>query len=388
MQPDPPDSVLDAVHRLKDQIRERGRLLSAKTGELVAAREYLRRVFAALTDAVLVFDARGKVEFANQSALELLGTSAEALLGLPGAELWVDPEEAAAFREPRYAELLTRGHWQRSECVLRAPGGARVPVQWSASVLELAGRPVGLVGVARDGREARGRQEAKVRAIQELAASVAHEIRNPLGAIQNSLALLGSAALEGEDKTLLEIARGETRRIGQIVDTFMTFARPALPQLAPVALGELAEEVTTLARQDPRARAGRAVVCVVDAALPPARCDPDQIKQVLWNLLINALDAARSRVAVRVRSDGERLSVRIADDGAGIPPSTLARVFDPFHTTKPTGTGLGLPIARRIVEAHGGALRLESVVGAGVVATVTLPRSMEELAPPASEEAR
>ncbi|MEZ6185701.1 MAG: ATP-binding protein [Planctomycetota bacterium] len=380
-------SVLDAVHRLKDQIRARGRVLSAKTGELVAAREYLQRVFAALGDAVLVFDAQGRVESANQGALDLLATDAETLIGLPGAELWIAAEEAARFRGERYQELLARrGRWQLSEVVLRAPGSVRVPVVWSASVLELDGRAVGLVGVARDARDLRELQATKVRAIQELAASVAHEIRNPLGAIQNSLALLADATLEGEDQTLLEIARGETRRIGQIVDTFMNFARPALPQREPTALGELVEAVTLLARQDPRAQDRRAVVTVVDPELPLADCDPDQIKQVLWNLLVNALDAARSRVAVRVRVEGDGLLVRVADDGPGIPPSTLARVFDPFHTTKPTGTGLGLPIARRIVEAHGGELRLESVVGSGVVATVTLPRSMG--APPAPEEAR
>lgn len=384
MQPES-DSVLDAVHRLKDQIRERGRVLNAKTGELVAAREHLRRVFAALTDAVIVFDATGKVESANHSALELLGTSADLLIGLPGSELWVDPEEAAAFAPERFAELLARKQWQRSETVLCAPGSVRVPVVWSASALELDGRAVGLVGIARDARDMRKLQQTKVRAIQALAASVAHEIRNPLGAIQNSLALLADASLEGEDKTLLEIARSETRRIGEIVDTFMTFARPALPQLAPTDLGALVSEIATLAGQDPRAQAGVGVVCVVDAALPVANADPDQLKQVLWNLLSNALDAARSRVAVRVRAEGSRLLVRVADDGPGIAPSTLARVFDPFHTTKPTGTGLGLPIARRIVEAHEGELRLESVVGAGVVATITLPRSME--APPAPEEA-
>jgi len=214
--------------------------------------------------------------------------------------------------------------------------------------------------------------------VKTLTASVAHEIRNPLGAILNSVALLRrDAPLEGDDARLLEIVHGETERIDGIVRQFLEFARPAPPASSPGDVGPLLEDVATLARRDERA-AGKELLLRIEPALPPVAFDAGQVKQVVWNLVSNALDAARSRVAVRARpAPGGAVEVRVADDGPGIRPDLLARACEPFRTTKAQGTGLGLAISKRIVEAHGGALRLGSVSGGGTTASFTLSPAPE-----------
>lgn len=379
-------SILESVQRLKEQILEKDRIINAKAGELVSTRDYLRGVFEAMADSVLVIDDAGLVEFANQAAHELLGHPGGGLVGRPAGSLWVDLEQARRLAGAHLDQALRRGGYQRTDALLRARDGREIPVSWSSSVLRTPDRAARLVGVARDVRVERRLEEEKLRAVQALAASVAHEIRNPLGAIQSSVALLRrDLDVQGEDRTLLDIVFDETHRIGQIVTQFLDFARPVRPAFEPVDLGALLTEVVTLAEHDERAGA-REVLLHVDAALEQVAADPAQVRQVVWNLLANALDAARSRVAVRVRSTPGGVEVRVADDGAGMAPEVLARCFEPFRTTKAQGTGLGLAICKRIVEAHGGALRLDSAPGDGVVASLTLPRRPPLAESPAADD--
>lgn len=382
--PDPADdpdasrgSILDVIARLKEQILEKDRIINAKTGELVATRDYLRGVFAALADPVLVIDGQGRVEFANVAAHELLGYGPDELIGRPAASLWADPEQARRFTPERLREGQAPFAFERTDLVLRARDGSAIPVSWSSSPLDAAGgakAPAGLVGIARDVRVERRLEDEKLRAVQALAASVAHEIRNPLGAIQSSVALLRrDLKVQGDDKTLLDIVYDETHRIGRIVSQFIDFARPVRPSPEPVDLLALAREVVTLAEQDERART-RELLVHGDPALEPVWADPGQLRQVLWNVVSNALDAARARIALRLRPTAAGgAEVRVADDGPGMAPEVLARCFEPFRTTKAQGTGLGLTICKRILEAHGGAIRIESAPGGGAAVTLTLP---------------
>ncbi len=369
-------SILESVQRLKEQILEKDRIINAKTGALVATRDYLRGVFEALADAVLVIDDAGLVEFANLAAHELLGYGAGGLVGRPAASLWADAEQAGHVSGPHLDLALRQGGYQRADAVLRSRDGRSIPVSWSASVLRAPDRAARLVGVARDVRLERRLEEEKLRTVQALAASVAHEIRNPLGAIQSSVALLRrDLDVQGDDRTLLDIVFDETHRIGRIVTQFLDFARPARPELEPVDLGALLGEVMTLAEHDERAGPLQ-LLLHLDPGLAQVEADAGQVRQVVWNLLANALDAARTRVAVRARATPLGVEVRVADDGPGMAPEVLARCFEPFRTTKAQGTGLGLAICKRIVEAHGGALRVECAPGEGAVASFTLPRTL------------
>jgi PAS domain S-box-containing protein len=371
-------SLLESVARLKEQILEKDRIINARTQDLVATRDYLQGVFAALADAVLVLDRRGVIEFANEAAHDLLGWPKGALVGRPASALVSDPVQAALFEGERLAEALQAPNaFQRVDLLLRARDDRPVPVVWSSSVLRgaIGAEPQGLVGIARDVSVERRMNEEKQRMVQALAASVAHEIRNPLGAIQSSVALLRrDLDLEGEDRTLMDIVLEETQRIGRIVTQFLDFARPPRLEVAPVDVGGLLREVVLLAEQDDRARGGKQLLLHIDPELAPLVLDAGQVKQVVWNLLSNALDAAHERIAVRLRAAPGGVEVRVADDGPGMPPDVLARAFVVRNGSKAQGTGLGLTISKRIVEDHGGTLRLESAAGQGTTASFVLPR--------------
>jgi PAS domain S-box-containing protein len=365
--------IIDVVRRLKEAIADKDRIITERTRDLKEARRRLENIVASIGDAVFVLDGHGAIETVNEAAVELTGYGRGELLGRPAAELWHDPSHRELFSGERFAELLKRDVLQRSDMALRPRSGDPIAVSWTGSPLQDGERVLGLVGVARDRRDEKRLEEEKLRAVRALAASVAHEIRNPLGAIQNSVALLlRDLPLEGEDRTLMDIVFAETQRIGGIVSQFLTFARPQEVMLATGDLGVLLEEVSRIARKDERAR-GCELLLQVDREAPRVAFDADKLRQVLWNLVSNALDAQGKHVGIRARRAEGGVEVRVADDGAGMTPEVLARVFEPFRTTKARGTGLGLSISRAIVEKHGGSIRIESAPGEGTTVSFTLP---------------
>lgn len=367
-------TTFQLVQRLKEQILARDRVIREEAGRLRATRDYLERLFEALADAVLVVGQDGRVEFVNQAACELLACGRGELIGTPASALCADPAQGAELAPARLRLALERETTRRSELLLRRRDGNSVPVSWSATVLRGEGRPPALVAVARDLRNEGRVEDARRHAVETLAAGVAHELRNPLGAIQNSVLLLRrDLDLAAEDAALLDIVCRETERMAGIVERFLRFARPAAPRFAPVDLGALLDDLVTLARQDDRAQAGRELLLHVDPGLPSLTGDAEQLRQVVWNLLSNALDAAERSVAVRARAAPGGIEVRVADDGAGMDPATLRNAVRPFHTTKAKGTGLGLAICERILAAHGASLRLESAPGDGTAVSFVLP---------------
>ena len=208
--------------------------------------------------------------------------------------------------------------------------------------------------------------------VGELAASIAHEVRNPLAVITNAVAGLRRAAAGSEDqRVLLDIVDEEAERLNHLVTNLLRFARPAKLHLAPVDLGELAESVA--------ASAGAKVE--VEVGSEPVRVEADEalLRVALENLVANAQQAcsASERVTLRVGDGDGRPSIGVSDEGAGMDEQVVARACDPFFTTKPSGTGLGLAIVQRIARAHGGALELESAVGRGTTARIVFARSLE-----------
>ena len=222
---------------------------------------------------------------------------------------------------------------------------------------------------------ARGERLATV---GNLAAAVAHEIRNPLSAISMGLQRLRAEfepAEREEYRRMVDLVQGEVRRLNGIVEEFLSLARPI--QLRPelISVAALIDEISRLA--EPQAdRAGLVVEQTIAAGLPELRADRDRIKQVLLNLVLNAIEAMPSggRLTLGAAASGSALTFTVADTGSGIPPELLPRVFEPYVTTKTKGLGLGLAIARRIVEAHGGRIEAESGAGQGTRFRVTLPR--------------
>lgn len=215
-----------------------------------------------------------------------------------------------------------------------------------------------------------------------LASGLAHEIRNPLNAMNINLQmleeelLLEPAAGEGEWHELLESTKSEIKRLERLVNNFLAYARPAPPRFEARDLNGVVQEVVRLLEVDFR-KSGVELVTDLEPLLPDVEIDDTQLKQALINLLVNARQVLRDhgRVTVRTRagSRGEAV-VEVIDDGPGIPEEARERIFEVFYSSRGGGTGLGLPIARQIVERHGGAIELETAIGRGTTFRIRLPR--------------
>jgi two-component system sensor histidine kinase HydH len=223
---------------------------------------------------------------------------------------------------------------------------------------------------------ARLREAERLATAGELAAGMAHEIRNPLAAILNATALLTDETLTSEERaSTLTALRSEARRLNRIRSDFLQFARPQQARRAPGDIREVVQHVSSLIRED-RSRAPRVDVRVaVDPAVPRFAFDRDQLTQVLWNVALNAVEAmnGRGRLSLEVNRRNGDVALSVSDTGAGIAAENLPRVFEPFYTGKPNGSGLGLTIAERIVGAHGGRIEIDSEVGHGTRVTLLFP---------------
>ncbi len=302
---------------------------------------------------------------------------------------------------------------------LRTLARDRVPPDgpWSAVLpVEVGGRRVGVLALARrhgaplppaDAALAR-RLAAAVAALLErdrlgdllaradrlaalgtLAAGVAHEIRNPLVSVRTFVELLPERADDEEFRTgFRELALGEIARICALIDDLLAFARPRPADLEPADLNALASQTVRLLDAEARKR-GVALRLCTDEALPPVNVDDRQVRQVLTNVVLNAIEACPPRGRVEVRTaceqegDARWCVVRVADSGAGIPPEQVARLFEPFFTTKAEGSGLGLFVASRIMAAHGGRIDVEDGSAGGAVFRLRFP-----LAPSGGSDAR
>ena len=224
---------------------------------------------------------------------------------------------------------------------------------------------------------ARLREAERLATAGELAAGMAHEIRNPLAAIVNATALLTdeSGLTPDERASTLTAIRTEARRLNRILSDFLHFARPQVARRAPGDIREVVQHVGALIRDD-HSRAPRVDVRVaVDPAVPPFAFDRDQLTQVLWNVALNGVEAmnGRGRLSLEVARRNGDVALAVSDTGPGIPRERLPRVFEPFYSGKPNGSGLGLTIAERIVAAHGGRIEIDSAPGGGTRVTMLFP---------------
>jgi two-component system sensor histidine kinase PilS (NtrC family) len=195
--------------------------------------------------------------------------------------------------------------------------------------------------------------------------------------MSGSIELLQTGALlPDKDRKLMRIVHREVERLDALVRDFLSFAKPIAPELRPVDLSRLVEELGTVLQPSLKPRGLSLTVEMPSGVWVQA--DEGQLKQVLWNLLGNAADATSGggQVRVQVWREDEKVLVVVEDSGAGIAPEDLPRIFDPFFTTKERGTGLGLAIVHRIVEAHGGLLEVSSEVGRGSAFKITLAASV------------
>jgi signal transduction histidine kinase len=216
-----------------------------------------------------------------------------------------------------------------------------------------------------------------------LAAGIAHEIRNPLVAVKTFLDLLPQRL---EDRDFLtnfrDLSLGELRRVTDLIADLLALGKSRTAERRALDVAPTLEPVVRLMESTARKRQIELAVDI-DSRLPSVWADPDQLKQIALNLLLNAIDSSvaggRVRLEVR-RAPGDAVALAVRDEGAGIPPEQLETIFNPFFTTKETGTGLGLTLVHQMVVEHGGEITVESEVGRGSVFRVTLPGARVDLA--------
>jgi len=374
---------------LARELRVTGERLDASRARLRALASLHERTVECLTSGLLTLDDDERIGFVNPEAERIIGRRKEELCGrplddaLPGASALVRTAEAASGR-------------MRSRLQVPGPDGEPRHLGLAVSILRAAeGAEAGHVVIFQDvtavvRMEQELRRRERLAGVGELAASIAHEIRNPLAAISGSVELLRGEGGGADRERLMHIVLREIGRLDALIGDFLQFARPAPPKLAPVAVGALLAEVAEMLAT--AAPPGAKLELEADPRAV-ALADPTQLRQVLWNLARNACDALQGQGVVRLsasrvggapqgpgaggrkrgREEAAAVEIVVADTGRGIPLADLERIFDPFYTTKPDGTGLGLATVHRIVESHGGALQVESQPGVGTRFRVHLP---------------
>lgn len=214
-------------------------------------------------------------------------------------------------------------------------------------------------------------RDERLAAVGKLAAGLAHEIRNPLASLSGSIQLMR----DEDADPLHDIALREVHHLDQLVEEFLDTARPPRLHVSPTALGDVISDVVASFRNDPRYNGKTDVEMDIETGMDPIPADRDRVRQVVWNLLLNAAQAMpdRGSIMIAVRQRADHVDVRITDTGVGIPPEQLGRIFDPFFTTRSGGTGLGLANVDRIVRAHGGYVSVYSKPGQGTSFMLCFP---------------
>jgi len=237
-----------------------------------------------------------------------------------------------------------------------------------------------VVAIIRDISETRSLRQQVARAdrlaaVGEVAAGIAHELRTPLTSIRGFVQYLQGSTDPGEWREYGDIIIREVDGMNRIISELLSLVRPQPLNLVPSDLNQLVRETLFLAR-DSAGQARIAFATELAEGLPRVLADRGQIKQVLLNVLVNAIQAiaGQGRILITTAAPGRNtVSVRVRDDGCGIPEAVRERIFDPFFSTKPTGTGLGMAIARRIIEDHHGRIEVDSTEGEGSSITLILP---------------
>ena len=367
---------------LTRDLRLAGARLDASRARLFQLRSLHERTVECLSSGLLTTDAVRRITFFNPEAEHITGRLSREVLGCPVDE--VLPGVSALANDSGASHGRMRARLQ----VVGAGGEAR-HLGIAVSVLRGEdGAAAGYVTIFQDvtnvvQMEQELRRRERLAGVGELAASIAHEIRNPLAAISGSVELLCRGVPDPQDGARLrEIVLREIERLDALIRDFLRYARPVPPKLEAVALLPLLDDV---ARMLASATPAGAQLEVEGDAGAIALADATQLRQVLWNLARNAFDALEGPGVVRIEASrvagppqeegaGGRkpsaggsgcVEIVVADTGRGIPLAEVERIFDPFYTTKADGTGLGLPTVHRIVEGHHGALSVESQPGVG-----------------------
>ncbi len=351
---------------------------------LARERGLFEEIFNTLQEGILVMREDGAIEYANAAAHQLIGLGDDELTGqtlwrlVPGLRPSFDA--TADDGTERVAPVMTR-EFELTYPELRSIRLYMVPFR-DAGQSGARRFAVILSDITKEKKSTEARiEDERTSSILLLAAGVAHELGNPLNSLTIHLQLIERKlkklkASKGTESVAesLQVCREEVMRLDGIISHFLEAIRPQPPDLAETDLGEVLAEVL---RFQHRELADRDVAVEAETGdLPRVMADRNQLKQVFFNITKNAMEAMQpgGRLRIKSRVDDESVYLLFGDTGSGIKPEDLVRMFQPYHTTKTGGHGLGLMIAQRIMRDHGGQIGLESKPGVGTVVTLQFPR--------------
>lgn len=371
-----------------EQLKRAGQSLMKTEEGLSRLQAFHENIVQSVSSGLFTTDAAGRITAFNRAAQEATGVSMESAQSRSWWEVFQWQDSRVVGADPATMPLP-----HRFEAEGRRADGSRLVVGMTLSALTESGVRTGLVGVFKDLTQMRDMEEEMRRrewlaTLGEMSAGMAHEIRNPLAALAGAMQMLRKdMVLEETNARLMDIATREAKRLDAIVTEFLLYARPPALHLKDCDIATLLDETVDLIRHEVKNRQG---ITLTIKPVPPkamAEVDPDQLKQVVWNLAVNAFDAMPNggelviaigrRTVGSGKNSGQVVEIEFRDTGEGIRKQDLDKIFLPFFTTKRTGSGLGLAAVHRIVDLHGGWIRVESEEGKGSCFVVCLPVSAD-----------
>jgi len=337
---------------------------------LLDIRAFTSTVVHQMPVGLLAADARGRIQAVNQAAREILGPL--------DTDARID--DLPCFT-PIARRIREEGTVLEEEVRHRVGESKTLPLLVNAAALrDGEGKAAGYILLFKDMSnikhlEEQLRRSQRLAALGRLAAGVAHEIRNPLGSIKGFAAILaGRAPLDEQAQRISQVMQQEVERINRSITELLDFARPTALSLEASPCGEIVAHTLRLVEHDAAQRGVEARWEVIPEDLSVV-LDPDRFAQILLNLYLNALQAMENggRLSVRVQEEDGQVVWTVSDTGRGIGEQDLPHVFDPYFTTKPKGVGLGLAVAHKLTEAHGGDIRVFSTPGEGTRFEIRLP---------------
>jgi two-component system sensor histidine kinase PilS (NtrC family) len=366
---------------ISEELKKKKKELIQKQEDYNQLETFNRNIIQSLDSGLLTIDLNGKINFYNRTAEKILNLNGEGGKGLSIYDLFPkinDMIQATSKRKDQDVPL----DYQRYETLFTNSSGKKIHLGFSISPLtNPEGGSIGHTLIFQDITKFKEMEEQikrvdKMAAVGLLAAGMAHEIRNPLASLSGSIQMLRSElVLDESQKHLMDITLRESERLNALITDFLLFAHPPQTHKMPWEISKLLQETIDLLTHSTAFHDGIRITHLPPQEPIKAMVDADQMKQVFWNLLMNAAQAMSDggEIRVSIGKGKEWIRISIADSGQGIPPEEKEKIFEPFFTTKEGGTGLGLSIVHKIIENHNGVIKVESEVGRGSTFTLFLP---------------
>ena len=382
---------------ISEELKKKRKELIQKQVDYNQLEIFNQNIVQSLDSGLLTIDVEGKINFLNRTAGKILNRKEEELKKLSIYDLF--PKIDKVIDEMKRKASAFPPDYQRYETILTHDKDRKIYLGFSISPLTgPEGSWIGYTLIFQDITKFKEMEEQmkrfdKMAAIGSLAAGMAHEIRNPLASLSGSIQMLKSELpLDQYQQHLMEIILRESERLNALITDFLLFAQPPQTHRMPWEMGKIIDETIDLFNHSPSFHDGIHIKRHGLNENIQILIDPDQMKQVFWNLFINAAQAISDggEIDIQLEKRGETfwgtglplqsqkrgkewITIRIADSGNGIDPQEKERIFEPFYTTKEGGTGLGLSIVHKIIENHNGMIKVESEVGKGSAFTIFLP---------------